>query len=125
MPQDTLSQIAELESKILQLRSAQITELQDQLKAARQTVAALEAEIAKLTGKAPVATKPERRKRTSPEDVKSGILKALAAAPTGLSQKEISDASGLNYQTVVLFLKNNPKNFKTTGKLKSKRYFLK
>ena len=125
MPQDALSQIAELESKILQLRSAQLTELQDQLKAARQTVAALEAEIGKLTGQAPVAGKPERRKRTSPEDVKSGILKALAAAPTGLSQKEISDASGLNYQTVVLFLKNNPKNFKTTGKLKSKRYFLK
>jgi hypothetical protein len=126
MPTDTQSQIAELEAKILALRSSQVTELRDQLRAASQTVAELETEIAKITGgKAPVALKPERRTRTSSEDVKGGILKVLAAAPTGLSQKEISDSTDLSYSTVALFLKKNLKDFKTTGKLKAKRYFLK
>jgi len=125
MTPDIQTQIAELEAKITQLRSSQVTELKEKLQAARQTVAELEAEIAKITGRAPVVGKLERRKRTSSEDVKGGILKALAASPQGLSQKEISEATGLNYNTVVLFLKNNPKDFKTTGKLRSKRYFLK
>ena len=125
MPQDALSQIKELEARIQQLQSAQVSELKDKLHAARKAVADLEAEIARITGKAPVAGKPERRTRTSSEDVKAGILKALAATPTGLSQKEISDLTGLNYTTVVIFLKKNAKDFKTTGKLKSKRYFLK
>ena len=52
MHQNALSQIAELEAKIQQLRSSQITELHDQLKLARETVASLESEIAKITGKA-------------------------------------------------------------------------
>jgi hypothetical protein len=68
---------------------------------------------------------PERRTRTSSEDVKAGILKVLAATPTGLSQKEIADSTGLSYTTVMLFLKKNAKDFKTTGKLRAKRYFLK
>ncbi len=45
--------------------------------------------------------------------------------PTGLSQKEIAEATDLNYTTVMIFLKKNLKDFKTTGSLKSKRYFLK
>ena len=122
---DALSQIAELEARIQQLRSSQLGELKIQLQAARQTVAQLEAEIAKITGRTPLSGQPERRKRTSSEDVRGGILKALSTAPQGLSQKEVSLATGLNYNTVVLFLKKNPKDFKTTGQKKSKRYFLK
>lgn len=119
------TQIAELEAKIQSLRAAQVTELKEKLVEARKTVSELESQIGKITGKAPVGGKPERRKRTSSEDVRKGILKALADSPTGLSQKEISDTTGLNYNTVVLFLKKNPKDFKTTGQMKSKRYFLK
>ena len=125
MVTEAQSQIAELEARIQQLRSSQLGELKAQLQTARQTVVQLEVEIAKITGRAPLGGKPERRKRTSSEDVRAFILKALSSAPQGLSQKEISDASGLNYNTVVLFLKANAKNFKTTGKLRSKRYFLK
>ena len=125
MPTDAQSQIAELEARIQQLRFNQLGELRTQLHAARQTVVQLEAEIAKISGKAPLAGQSERRKRTSSEDVRSFILKALASKPQGLSQKEIADASGLNYNTVVLFLKANAKDFKTTGKMRSKRFFLK
>ena len=98
--------------------------MKDQLREARQTVASLEAEIAALTGTPIMGTTPARRQRTSSEDVRKGILKALASAPQGLSQKEISDATGLQYQTVVLFLKKNAKDFKTTGQMRAKRYFL-
>jgi len=124
MEKDVQSQILELETKIQQLRSGQLSELQEKLKVARQTVADLEAEIAGLTGKAP-APETGRRKRTSSEEVRGRILKALSQNPEGLSQKEISDIAELNYNTVVLYLKNNPKDFKTTGLLRSKRYFLK
>ena len=48
MQEEVQTQIAELEAKLKQLRFGQVTELQDQLKAARQTVAELQAEIAML-----------------------------------------------------------------------------
>ncbi len=123
MEKDVQSQIQELEVKIQQLRSSQLTELQQKLKEARQTVADLESQIGGLTGKAPAAE--PRRKRTSSEEVHGRILKALSQTPQGLSQKEISDATDLSYNTVVLHLKNHTKDFKTTGTLRSKRYFLK
>jgi septal ring factor EnvC (AmiA/AmiB activator) len=48
MRKDVQIQIAELETKLQQLRSSQVTELQNQLKAARQTIVELQAEIAML-----------------------------------------------------------------------------
>jgi len=123
---DAQLQIQELENKIRELRVSQIAELQQKLKEARQNVVAIENEIAALTGK-PVAASPirGRRPRTSSEEVRNRILKALAATPQGLSQKEIADQAGLNYGTVVIYLKNNSREFKTTGNRRSKRYFLK
>lgn len=126
MEKDVQTQIRELEHRIQELRATQISELQQKLKEARQAVAELEAQIAEITGKAPAAATPvARRKRTSSQEVRGRILKALSEAPRGLSQKDISEISGLNYNTVVLFLKNHSKDFKTTGVLRSKRYFLK
>jgi len=131
MEKDVQSQIQELEERIRQLRSSQLEELQAKLAEARATVAALEAEIAEITGspapsvrsaKTPAAD--GRRKRTSSEEVKGRILKALSETPEGLSQKEIADLTELNYNTVAVYLKNNSKDFKTTGTLRSKRYFL-
>ena len=123
---DAQSQIKELESRIQQLRVSQVSELKEMLREAKQTVVALEAELAKLTGHAPPPTgKIIRRTRTSTEDMRAGILKTLAMKPTGMSQKEIADATGLNYQSVGLFMKKNLKDFKFTGALKGKRYFLK
>jgi len=46
--EDVQMQILELEKKLQQLRSGQVTELQNQLKSTRQTVADLQAEIAML-----------------------------------------------------------------------------
>ena len=123
MEKDVQIQIQELEGKIQTLRSSQLGELKQKLKEARQNVAQLEAELAKTSGKTPVAS--GRRKRTSSEDVRSRILKALANERQGLSQKEITDRTELNYNTVVLYLKNHKKDFKSTGTRRAKRYFLK
>ncbi len=133
METEVQRQIQELETKIRELKRVQVQELQEELTKAREVVAALEAEIASITGeKAPKATSaaalgagPRRRKRTSSEEVRGRILKSLASAPEGLSQKEISEITGLNYNTVVIYLKNNAREFKTTGVMRSKRYFLK
>ncbi len=125
MESNVQNQIKELEAKIQELRSSQVEELEEKLKAARQVVADLEAEIATLSGKAPAPEAPARRKRTSSEEVRGRILKALSENVEGLGQKEIADITGLNYNTVVIYLKNNPKAFKTTGSFRSKRYFLK
>jgi len=48
MTEDVQSQISELEAKLKQLRIGQLTELQDQLKAARKAVAELHTEVAML-----------------------------------------------------------------------------
>jgi len=125
MPTDALSQIKELEARIQQLRSSQLTELKERLQEARRTVACLEAELAKVAGTVILGPSKIRRERTNSEDIRATILKALSSAPTGLRPKEISDATGLSYQTVVMFLKNNGKDFKFTGAVRSKRYFLK
>lgn len=124
MEKDVQAQIRELEERIHQLRSGQLNELQEKLKEARQAVTELENQIAAITGGTPT---PEvtRRKRTSSEEVRGRILKSLSISPEGLSQKEIADKAELNYNTVVLYLKNHTKDFKTTGALRSKRYFLK
>jgi len=127
METDVQSQIQELEARIRELRSSQLTELQEQLRDARQKVTEIEAQIADITGRPTPSSAPAsgRRRRTSSEEVRGRILKALSEAPEGLSQKEISDIADLNYNTVVLYLKNNAKEFKTTGQFRSKRYFLK
>ena len=120
---DVRSQIKELEGKIHELRSSQLTELQEQLKEARAAVADLERQIAKISGKDPAPEIP--RKRTSSAEIRDRIHKVLAANPKGLGQKEISEQTALNYNTVVLYFKKHAKEFKSAGSLRAKRYFLK
>jgi hypothetical protein len=120
MSKDVEVQIQELEDKLQQLKAAQIEELQERLRDARKVVRNLEQEIEKLSG--PVSPK---RKRISSAEVRDRIQSMLKKAKEGLSQKEISEKSGVNYHTVALFLRKNQKDFRTTGQFKSKRYFVK
>src|SRR5437870_565451 len=122
MPKDKSTQIVELEAKLQELKTAQIEELQERLREARKVVRDLEQEIESLSGK-PVSH--AKRKRTSSAEVRDKIHSVLKNAKDGLSQKEISEKSGINYQTTALFLRTNQKEFRTTGKFKSKRYFIK
>jgi len=52
MPASAQVKVQEYEARIQHLRSELVQEVKDQLRAARQTVAALEAEISAITGKA-------------------------------------------------------------------------
>jgi hypothetical protein len=122
MSKDVEIQIQELEVKLRELKTAQIAELKDRLAEAKKVVRDLEDQIENLSGK---STHEGRRKRTSSADVHNKIHSALKGAKGGLSQKEISDRSGIHYQTVALFLRKNQKEFRSTGEFKSKRYFLK
>src|SRR5437868_11799984 len=104
MTKTTKDQIESLEEKLQQLKAAQIVELKEQLRTARQTVAELEQEIARLSGK-PISH--DKRKRTSSAEIRERIQTVLQKAKDGLSQKQISERSGINYQTVALYLRKN------------------
>ncbi len=119
-----LAQIAALEARIVELKGQCLSELKARLQAARHAVCELEAELGKLTG-LPSAGLAVRRPRTTAEDLRRLVLKALAETPTGLSAKELANTAGLNYQAVLQFLNANPKAFKTTGSVRAKRFFLK
>jgi hypothetical protein len=122
MPKNIPAEIANLEAKLQELKAAQISELKEKLRKARSVVADLESEIERLSGRPP---QDKKRKRTSSAEVRTKVYATLQKAKDGLSQKEISDESGVNYATVALFLRKNQKEFRTTGEFKSKRYFLK
>ena len=122
MKKDISGEIAKLEDKLGKLRAAQLDALREKLVAARKVARNLESQIAAIAGK-PAPT--GRRARTSPAVVRKRIIAAVSKSPKGLTQKEISDQSSLPYGSVVQFLKRNEKEFKTDGKGKQKRYFLK
>ena len=122
MAKDIPTEIAALRKKLAKLEVRRLEQLREKRKSAQRVVADLDAQIAAITGKATAPT--ERRKRTSPAEVRARIVDALTKNPKGLTQKQISDQTSLPYGSVVLFLKRNAKDFKTTGERKQKRYFL-
>ena len=122
MATDTQEEIKKLEARLEELKAAQIAELQERLREARATVHDLERQIEKLSGK---LLSQGRRKRMRSEEVRERIHSVLKNAKNGLSQKQISEQSGIGYGTVALFLRTHQKELKTTGSFKSKRYFLK
>lgn len=123
MENDAQAQIKELQGKIQALRSTQLAELRAKLADARAAVATLEHQIAKVAGKDSSAA--PRRQRTSSEEVHSRILNTLSSASGGLTQREISERAGVNYNTVVLYFKKRAREFKATGTPRSRRYALK
>ena len=67
----------------------------------------------------------EGRARMSSQEVRSRIIRTLSEEKFGLSQLQIAERAVIAYGTVAAYLKANAANFKTTGQLKGKRYFLK
>jgi hypothetical protein len=60
----------------------------------------------------------------APEVIGAKILKVLKDAPQGLLQSEISEATGLPYVSVVMWLKDNCSKVRTEGVRNAKRVFL-
>src|SRR5260370_20898589 len=109
MAKDLTTEIDAIRKKLAKLEVRRLEQLREKRKAAERVVADLDAQIAAITGKATAHT--ERRKRTSPAEVRARIVDALTKNPKGLTQKQISDQTSLPYGSVVLFLKRNAKDF--------------
>lgn len=73
----------------------------------------------------PSASKKERAPRMNGGEITRRILELLSKHPHGLSQKEISDQTGVSYPSVINFVKDNADKLTSTGERKSKRIFLK
>src|SRR5262249_10498418 len=121
MSKEVEIQIHELEGKLKELRAAQVAELKQRLVEAKGVVRNLEQQIGELSGR----PRSNKRQRTSSTEVRDKIHSVLRHAKSGLTQKEISERSRINYQTVVVFLRRNDRELKSSGSRKSKRYFLK
>jgi hypothetical protein len=118
MSKEVEMHIEELETKLRQLKTAQIAELQEKLGDARAVVRDLKEKIEKLSAAV-------KRKRLPPEEVRNRIYAVLKKVKGGLSPIEICKKSGLTYATVSMFLYRNKKDFRATGRFSSKRYYLK
>jgi len=69
--------------------------------------------------------KGKKRRRMSSEDVRTRLMDTIRAAGSeGLSLKEVSDNSGVNYQTAAKVLKESPDQFSKEGELKQARWTL-
>lgn len=137
-------EIARLENQLAALHQRRVDILESQLREAQmqagQLAAGASAKPKTRRGRPPAsksaskATKKKaakkkrsggRRKRMSSEAVTNAIVETVTAAGSaGISCKDISDKSGVNYQTVAKKLKDL-KNIKKTGKLKKARYTIK
>ena len=58
-------------------------------------------------------------------DMDAKILEALKNAPQGISQIEISKITGVNYASVLKWLKENAAKVSSKGERKSKKVFIK
>ena len=134
---------ASLEAELKAFEGSNIDKLfseRDQLTSKLEEVDAKIAALARHVGGVPNAARPgktpakrgptpgagrKRRKRMSSADIRSRILESLTNEKQGLSQKALSEGTGIPYGTVAAYMKANASSFKATGKLKTKRYFLK
>ncbi|MFM7816604.1 MAG: AsnC family protein [Verrucomicrobiota bacterium] len=65
-----------------------------------------------------------RRPRMSADEISSKILNHLQQNRGGVSQREISAATGVSYPAVIKFLKANSSKVRTEGSRRSSRVFL-
>ncbi len=132
MPQDTsaLTKIEDLKAQIIKLREDAIRELRDKRNALAQEIAAVDAQLSELTGKAPERNSGEARPRTrrpsvTDEELKAKILAVMSEkGGTGMNSKQISGFVDQAPVRISTFLKDNPKVLKRQGKGPGTKYFL-
>ena len=121
MARDIPTEIAALRKKLAKLEVRRLEQLREKRRAAQRVVADLDAQIAEITGKVPPTG---RRKKTSSKEMRSKIFGALSANPKGLRLIELEEKTRLPYVSINNFLKNHPKEIRSTGERMQKRYFL-
>lgn len=123
MAKTALEQIAELNSRIDELKTNAATELREKMVLVRKQLSGMEEQYAELTGgKASVKV---RRPKVTDEELTAQLRGLLAeAGEEGMSGKAMADAVGQGYPRITKFLKDNPRAFKKQGTGKQTRYFL-
>ena len=83
--------------------------------------------INKIDGAAEVLAQPRKRPKASGSSstaIDTKIMKVLKAAPQGLLQREICEATGVSYASVLNWLQENRSKIKTEGERKARKVFL-
>lgn len=83
--------------------------------------------INRIDGAAEVLVKPRKRPKasaSSPAAIDAKIMKVLKASPLGLLQREICEATGVSYASVLNWLQENRSKVRTEGERKARRVFL-
>lgn len=83
--------------------------------------------INKIDGAAEVLAQPRKRPKASGSSstaIDAKIMKVLKAAPQGLLQREICEATGVSYVSVLNWLQENRSKIKTEGERKARKVFL-
>ena len=81
--------------------------------------------INKVQSATPAVKTQGKRRNMSSETSKQNILAVLSKKPTGVSQSVLSKESGVNYATVINFLKSNTDLVRVEGVGRSKLFFVK
>jgi hypothetical protein len=64
------------------------------------------------------------RSALSASDLSEKLVAELKNAPRGMSQIDLSKATGCSYAAVIKWVKENPDTVKTTGEKRGKKVFL-
>lgn len=116
------NQLNELNAKKAALKN-DLAEVEKQIKALSKELGggSRRSSSKRAAGAAPGGT---RRARMSAEEISSKILAHLQQNRGGVSQREISSATGVSYPAVIKFLKANSGKIRTEGSRRSSRVFL-
>ena len=125
----------ELSRKLELLRGNNLTDLLAQKQSHEDKIAEIESKIAHVcrelgidlgeVSKGCKAAKASRGTRMGGAEIEHRIHATLNAHPAGLSQKSISDLSGVNYASVINFINAKKDILGSSGERKSKKIFLK
>jgi hypothetical protein len=120
----------EIEAKLALISGNNLASLLVERKGHEAKISEIDTKIQNICGELGIdvglesEAKKERRSRMSGEEIDAKILEALKNAPQGLSQIEMSEVTGVNYGSVLNWLKENPSKVRTEGERKAKRMFL-
>ena len=124
---NALDKIGELQKQIETLKQEAVDEIRQKLGEARRVVTNLEHELAGLTGRQPFEERTRRTRRPSigDEELKSYVLKAMAAdGKMGMNAKQLADKVNQDALRVRKFIKDNPKILKRQGSGPGTKFFL-
>ena len=107
--------------ELLAEKQALVAKVEDIDRRIQELCETLGIQPAKTTSKGAVPK--ARGKRMRGEDIEQLVLQTLKNAQSGITQKELSEISGVAYQTLNLWLKKNPSQYRAEGARRGKKIY--